>query len=443
MLKISLDLRAIAAIAILMYCMAPPGLAADTAGQGAEGGSLALTVKPVVIRLGDLPGLAGAPREKLAVMAYKDGIARPVPFQVDPGDGAGYVLGTPERPLTDPTPPGPAGARDELVFMAGDAGERGPAPPEMKNPCAIEARDPITGQSVWAYAGVWTQGPPPRSKEDYVAYQIAPEMEKVVTPHYVQDYGPSELFISDMFILPAAGGDGRDIFDKLKMRSSITAAAGAIKMSFSEEDFVSEIVGVRDGPVRVIRRNKTALKFFLGLTTPSVLVDGMFYRDSYEVPATLQLPFRADLVLSSMTYYQGCDLSLAAGPFTYYADVAPSGVKVDGVMSEQEKALANSAAEHSWGLVTGPAGTLFYQARWQKAGTPTRILPFYDDEKDRQDPPENEPGLAMFGFRLENPLALKNGAYDLNIVNYILPSFQGDAPATAKELAAPLEITIK
>jgi hypothetical protein len=24
-----------------------------------------------------------------------------------------------------------------------------------------------------------------------------------------------------------------------------------------------------------------------------------------------------------------------------------------------------------------PAGTLFYQAKWQKAGAPIRILPFY------------------------------------------------------------------
>lgn len=374
-------------------------------------------------------------------MAYNAGGVSPVPFQIDPrGPDGGYLLGPPDSPLTDPVPAGRLSADDELVFMASDAGEKGEPSPELEPCYEIMIRHPDPPGEAWVYAGRWKGPHPPRSEIDYLRYRRDPDGERIVTDHYVQGFEPGGIFFTDLMVSPGAGGSGEDMFDKLKMRTTITAIGG-ITLSTDESDFSSKVVGVRDGPVRIIRVNATSLRLVWGISTPSVRVNGIFYRDSFEVPSTLSIPFRADLVLRSMEYYQGCDLRLASGPFTYYSDAVPEGVAVDGSMDQREREISTITANHHWGLVAGEAGVMFYEARWDESA-PVKVAPYYLDDADLDSSPEYEPGEAMFGFRLINALALARQDYDLNIVNYVAPDFKGDARTTAESLLTPLEVAV-
>jgi len=408
----------------------------------AEGLSRAWQVRPVVIKAEKIPGLVGSPRESLALLADVEGRRVPIPFQIDPVDESGeFILGDPDDPLTVATPPGSLGASDEVVFMAGDLGPGTGPLPGLADAHRIEVRfDKSPPRCCWI--GRWTRGPPPRSKLDFIGYENKGQEESVITPHYVQVLPRGGLFFKDLFISARAGGNGKDLFDRLKMRSEMTIIGG-IKFDFSDSDFRSAVTGVRDGPVRVIRRNKTALELFLGLSTPSVTVDALFYRDSYEVPSTLNIPFRVDLVAREMIYYQGCDLSLAAGPYRFYSDQSEGPVTMDGQMSRTEREMTRSGAEHQWGLVSGEAGSLAYLAEWAEPDTPVGIKLFYMDDKDVADPPEDEPGLSMYGFELVNPLELAKKAYDLNIIVYVLPGFEGEVSEDIASIRAPLEITVK
>ncbi len=429
-------------LAALALCLlAGNAVPAKESAVGAR--DLAASIRPVVVKASELPGLVGAPREKLALVFREGSGFFPAPFQVDPVDTSGeYVLGQADAPLTGATPKGPLSERDELVFMASDLGECGD-PPKMSDNMVVEIAVKTQDGSIGCgYLAAWTEHEPLRSNADYVDYAAGGGRETISTPHYVQEFANSELFLDTLIILPEGGGSGRDLFDKLKMRSTVTAVGG-ITLSYDETDFESELTGVRDGPVRVIRRNETSLNLLLGFSTPSVRVNAFFYRDSYEVPSTLSFPFRADLILKNIDYYQGCDLSRASGPHVFYCDIMPEGARVDGVMSEKERELAANRSDHRWGMVTGPAGAWMYHGAWQDPGAPVELALFYEDDANKPRPPENEPGASMFGFRLMNALKMADRAYELSIVNYVIPEFNGDAEATARALTSPMEIKVK
>ena len=65
------------------------------------------------------------------------------------------------------------------------------------------------------------------------------------------------------------------------------------------------------------------------------------------------------------------------------------------------------------------------------------------DDKNYSHAPENKPGLHMVGFRIENLLALKGASYRLNIVNYIVPHFDGDVQTAAAAMKTPITVTVK
>ncbi len=393
-----------------------------------------------MIEARDLGGLVGRSRESLATLAWQHGGPVPVPFQVDPRDRkSNYVLGTAEDPLEGPAPPGPLGPLDEVVFMAGHLGRRFAAPAGLEHAHEIEVSFG-KGEPRFCWMGTWAGKERPGSTLDLVSYHNDGTQESVTTPHYVQVFSEGGLFFKDLYIAPRAGGNGSDVFDRLKMRST-TTFVGGIEISFDESDFRSSVAGVRDGPVRVIRRNRTALELFLGLKTPSVLVDALFYRDSYEVPSTLEIPFRIDLVAREMRYFQGCDLSMASGPYRFYSDQGEGPVMVDGRMSPAEREMLRAGTGHEWGLVSGRAGALAYLARWEQPDSPVGTKLYYMDDKEALDPPEDEPGLAMFAFEIVNPLELAKKAYDLNIIVYVLPGFEGGAEEEIESLRAPLEFS--
>lgn len=402
-------------------------------------------IKPVAAPGALFTKLLGVPCDKLAVLAYRNGKLEPIPFQIDPVEKNGkYILAPPSENIDAWPNAGKLGELDELVFMGGDAGEKTLPPPDKYSAIhEMTLFDRISGKSRYVYLVSLKDGTPPRSSVDYIQYKLLKSGEQIVTPHYTQGFSPGGVFYEDLFIHPAAGGTGIDIMDKLKLRSEIVAVNGKVSVKRTEADFHSKVIGLRDGPVRVIRRNDTNLSLFLGVKSPSVIVDGLFYRDSFEVPSELRIPFRVDMVASEIKYVQGCDLDIAAGPFTFCSDIAPQCVKIDGRMSEEEKTIAKSTEPHKWGLITGQSGTIVYRLHLRNESSPVTITPFYEDDGNHADPPEYKPGLHMFGFHINNLLKLQGVGYRLNIEIDIVPNFNGDVGAAAAASEFPFRILVK
>jgi hypothetical protein len=126
----------------------------------------------------------------------------------------------------------------------------------------------------------------------------------------------------------------------------------------------------------------------------------------------------------------------------YYNNFTLEPVVYDGKMSEREKEIARSDKTHYWGMLSGAAGTLLYVGRWQDK-MPIKILAYYDDDSSALDPPENVPGQMMFGWRFENLLNVKGATYSFNLLNYIIPNFDGNIQRVVALIEKPFEVQVR
>jgi len=402
---------------------------------------LAWQVEPMVLAFHDLPHLLGEPVARLRLLVWEKGAWRAIPFQVDCRGPDGEYLVVPYQPAPKPEDPcGRVGERDELVFMARDAGPE--LYTEEHSPPGADLFEEIRlsdgrNRTAYVYLAAWREPRPPLSAEDYVAYRRGLDRETIDTMYYHLGYPLDNVFIYDLAITPAAGGNGLDLVDRIKMRTEVVSRAGLLTVTRNEDDFTTRVVAVRDGPVRVIRRTDTRLTVFWGIKTPAARVDALYYQCTYEVPSLLSLPFQVDLVARDVSYRQGYDLNRNALGMKFYSNNDPAGVTVDGKMSAEELKLSQSREPHRWGLLTGPQGTLFYQGIWE-AGMPGQKLLYYRDDLSTPDPPEADPGQMMFAYSLRNLLELKDAAYRFNIICYILPHYAGGPEGAVQILENPV-----
>ena len=398
---------------------------------------------PVVIAGVKFPNVRTRPVAHLRLLAFRDGNAIPVPFQIDERTQAGeYVMTRPAgvRDRDD----GLFDDNDELVFMALDAGKRGDPKAGGFSPAGrdeIELTDPVTKARAYAYLAFFASDPPSLSPVSYMQYQETPEYDKLVTPYYTLRFPKNNVFIRDIMIHPAAGGNGRDFMDRIKMRLGVDILGGYWSVGRTEENFVSQVLGVARGPVRVIRQTDTRLVILLHLKSPSAVVNGSFYPCSFQFPSMLSLPFRMDLVASDASIRQGWDLNRNALGMKFYSNLNPRPVTYDGKMDPEEVELANNPHTLYWALCTGPAGTFIFKGVWEES-SPLQARLYYEDDLSRLEPPEEDPGVMGFAYQLENLLKMGTGRYPFNIVNYIVPNFDGDVPRALRVFDHPLQVAI-
>ncbi len=399
----------------------------------------------VVIQGSRLEATDGTEIGSLRLMAFKDGAAQCVPFQIDEKTKAGdYVM---ERPNgKKDKDDGKLDANDELVFMAHDAGDKGDPASSLENVSAVSEvclKDPRNGASGWAYLVAFSADPPPLSSVSYMKYEEKKNYDELTTPYYVLHFPKNNVFISDIIITPEAGGNGKDIMDRIKMRSGLSALGGVVEIERNEDDFVHEILGVSRGPVRIIRQTSTRIVLLLSLKSPSVIVNGSFYPCSFEFPSMLSLPFRMDMVASDAFIRQGWDLTLNAKGLKFYTSINPDKpVIMDGKMSPEEEELAKSRDTLQWALGTGETGTFLFKGVWDES-SPISALLYYEDDLERLEPPEEVPGVMGFAYRLEDLLKMGGEEYPFNIVNYVVPNFNGDIDDALAVFDHPLEVKVK
>lgn len=424
-----------AAMAVAVLC--PPARGEDQAMM-----SLDRSMDKVIVQGSSLPSLQGRAIANLRLMAWKDGALDAVPFQIDEKDPKGdYVMSRPDGSVDRDADNGRLDDNDELVFMARDAGDRG----DPANAAAweeIQLIDPQTKDRGFAYLVAFDRDPPPLSAVSYMQYREKADYDEVVTPYYTLHFPKNNVFISDIMIHSPAGGNGRDFMDRIKMRSAVEMLGGVVKVDRTEEDFVTKVLGVIAGPVRVIRQTDTRLVILLSLKSPSVIVNGSFFPCCFEFPSMLSLPFRMDLVAHDAYLRQGWDLNRNALGLRFYSNLCPQGVVMDGSMSPEEKELAKNRETLHWAMGTGPTGTFLFFGVWDKTA-PIKALLYYEDDLKKLEPPEEDPGVMGFAYRMEDVLEMGGDQYPFNIVNYVVPDFNGDVDRALRVFQHPLEVKVK
>jgi len=402
--------------------------------EKASGGMMTRSADPVVIKGKEFPSMKGLGLDGFRLFVFSRGQWQPVPFQIDEMDGDGfYVLPSGKRPNKDTGKGERAGELDdddELVFMVSDVGEKAPSgrgQGGLGERCAaeIEVRDPSTGAKGWAYL-LWFEHPPAPSPTDYVRFD--PRQDRVFAQAYTLGYSPAKDLVYTTYMAIPHSGSGADLtdaslLDRVNIRFTASIFLKSITFSRNEDDFVSEVIAYKDGPVRVMRRVANSMRLALGVQSPKIIAYSVYYRDSIETPNTMHLPVGLGSVAKSIYFEGGSDYTHNAFGMQFYCSEDTRGFLADGRMSPQERSLEQ--AEHEWTVMSGPQGTIMSRVEMGqglKGVLGKRLI--YIDDLERSNAPEDEPGTTpKIGFALTNILALKKGTYYYNVHFYFLPSY--------------------
>jgi len=383
---------------------------------------------PLILRGGSIPAWIGRRLDSLRVYACRLGRFLPVPYQFDETTAEGDKVLPDGGPETNPGGGnGTLDARDELVLMAHDLGDRvrpGDWTSEMaqgpRDVLEIAVQDPLNGGLGWFYLLEFPGDPPPRSPLDYAA------MNETYNQHfafYVLGQGQFKIVRHDLYrqifncgwkIPEYAGGNFTNFVDRQKFRARVRLLFGSVSITVTEDDFSGSTLAVRDGPVRCTRRCWGQIHLPLGLKTPRIVADVISYDTMFVCPVELSIPMNPGLVLTDLTLYSGTDLNEAAIGGRWYNSNNPGGFPVNGAPPAGAREM--NPALDDWRLVTGPWGAMMNRSIWDEGfREQAEISIRFTDDTSLADPPEYRPGQIGMAYNYSTVRNLEPGRYQAEL----------------------------
>ena len=388
---------------------------------------------PVILNTGALTGLSTRDTAGYRLYSVYQGVLSPIPFQFDERDGADEIvfsdIGAKHEFRFDDN--------DELIFMAKDTGDRIASellPVTRDAAVEIAVADSSNNGRGWAYLIHFPAEVPPASPVTYATFDST--INQARTSLYRVDYYPGRNFFTGLRIAPATGGTGENILERMRLRVHPTFSLLLSTWSplFTEEDFSVRIDGVKNGPVRAIRRVRQSLN--LGRFFPEVpggTVYTYYYFSSFTTPSIFSVPW---LVLKTLQDFQFTGVSEfrgSASELTYRDAVNPHDLAFSDKTSGAD---AITSVDHDWYVVSGKQGThlqaFMIPERWKEWGIVRGTIM-------RAEPP-------AAGYSLLNMTNLREpGNYRLNMVFIILPRpyRTGDEIRPLAMIRQPLQIDAK
>ncbi len=387
---------------------------------------------PIVVQGNLLEYLHAFDIKKLRLFAWSaENRFEVIPFQVDERDPTGEYVFTGGRLAGEDYDKGLLDHNDELVFMASDTGRQAPEAiwvGKGHRGVEIVVTDPVdTSKKGWVYFIYFCETPPPLSEKDYVHYH--PEEDVVQTEYYRLGYREKTPLYSDVSIPKEVGGSGEDFFDRIKVRINVKTFFNLVSISKTEEDFLAETVGWKDGPLRVLRDIETRFRILFNLSSPSLSSVSEYYCHYMYIPLKVTIPFNLKWVFNSF--------GISDWTWHFYGDLP--GMKGGAFYSNRNLQGETSTGHHPlkfmeenldvtnivWAFVTKEGvGTWF----------PRLVLPdiLYQsfrlhiiDNEAYLDPPEDIPGLIGGGVEIRWKgvnedlwFLLSRGTYELCVDSY-------------------------
>lgn len=422
---------------ILINLIVLPVLCAGA--SAAQKRTLARRADPVIVKGSQAQGFTGKNISDLRLYAFSGSGFKAIPYQVDERDRDGrYVFKGAD---------GRFDARDELVFMAKDTGGEtaGAKVRGAAAGAAIQLTDPVGGGKAFVYLFAFERGKAPeRSAVDYA--RCDRDCNFVDAANYAVGFSKeAPLVFDNLTIKKTGGGPGTDVLDRLKVRFHGETKFG-ITIDRNEDEFTSELTGVIDGPVRVIRETSNRMILYGKLPTPSAVSEQIFYYNSFEFPVTINVPLRLSFFLKDMRLTITSESSVTWGSRFYNANNR-KGVSVDGRMSPEERKMNRGAYE--WQVVAGGkqpnTGAWLNRLIFDKKKTPAKISLHYVDDAKSENPPDGVPGqIGNLGYVIGNIENLRPGRHVLRTFMYNLNSYRpGDEIKTLNILDRPLKVSVK
>jgi len=386
---------------------------------------------PVVLHGRDLPGCEGRPLEHFRLYALHLGKFVPVPYQFDEITPDGRKVLPDGGPEANPEEGnGRLDARDELLFMAHDLGDR-VRPADWVGgfdaATEISARDPLDSGRGWCYLLSFPRPPPPsplnyatyvdKYNQHYGFYLFEQSQFKV---HQGKLY--RQIFNQAWKLPDYAGGDFTNFIDRLKFRVRVRLLFGSLKITTTEDDVSGDTLALRDGPVRCTRRCWGRVQLPLGFKTPRIVSDIIGYDTMFVCPVILSVPINPGLVLTDLSLHSGTDLHPGITGSRWYNSNNLGGFTVDGVPTEEERTLNETLDD--WRLVTGAWGTMMNRSLWDPGFLQqAEIRIRFTDDVRIEDRPEYFPGQFGMAYNISTVRNLKPGRYLTELDWFFIPWF--------------------
>jgi hypothetical protein len=407
----------------------------------AELGSPLRCADVVVVTGNELALFDGYPVDRLALLACRRGPGgqpcAPIPFQVDEVDAQGHwVLDQGPQPNADESPD-VLDENDRVLFMATDAGVRTGRNdlPVTGAVAEISIRDPLTGETGWVYAAAYREAAP-RSSRSYVAYdpgtdRVRGQRVTLGFRHGVPGY---------LALQGTDGPAGADLLDRFKVRAAATFLWGLVRVARDEDDVSTEFVAWRQGPIRVIRRQRQWVRIGWGIRSPTFGSYTYFYRDFAELPVGLYLHFPPTYFFGDIDVRAFLDFRDLRGWSVVLPDLREP-IVIDGRMTAQKESL--NRLPGSWFALRGPQVTLvqILDVGPTLASVHRHLL--YKEAPFAADPPEEIAGeQPAIGYRLNRWERVGAGAHQLVSTSYALPA-QLDVGGFMAARQRPLQVSVQ
>ncbi len=394
-----------------------------------------------------VPSLHGAAQSELSLFACRPTCA-PIPWQLDERDAAGrFALDYGPEPTAD-TPAYVLDDNDVILFMASDAGVRATLdghaaglPQAATAAVKIELSDPRTAWRGWVYLLRFAHGAP-QSAVAYVHYD--PAIDRITGARVALGFeNGTPRFLG---LMRADGRAPDNLLDRMKVRASARFLWGLVAVERTEDDVQSQFVAWRQGPIRVIRRQRLWVRLGWGLRTPIFGSDTYFYRDFAELPVSLQLNFAPRVLFAGIEVHAVLDFRDLGGweietPAPGGAVLGNPRARITGHMTAEKRALSRHPGE--WFALRGPDVTLLnvLAVSPSLASVDRRLV--YRESAEVNDPPESQRGeMPGIGYTLTRWGRIGSGAHWFASNSYALPPEQ-DVAEFLVTLQRPLRIRIR
>lgn len=381
----------------------------------------------VIVPVAQLPGVERHPSGGFSLHRWTPAGLVPIPTQFDARAPSGDLDVAADASFV-------LDANDELVFMAKDAGPRAPrAALPAEALLEIRLEDPRNGARAWAYL-VAAPAPPPA--EPYAVLEL--ERRRAHSAYYDVEYADGRNFFTAMRILPAGGGNGADLLRQTRMLGEprFSLFFTDLRLSFTEKNSIVRVEGIRNGPVRAIRRVHLSVDlgpFFPDL--PNGTVYTLHYLSSFSTPTRISIPWLILQALEDFRFENVLEFDDRVRPLRYFDGAHPDGVPFEpGIETSVEL-----DRDHEWFAVGGDSGT-FLQVflvpdEWREWGIARGTIVRAG----------NGSAASAAGFTLLNMTRLQRpGEHRMQQATVVLPRpYQpGDEAAALATFHAPLGVHI-
>jgi len=411
---------------------------------------------PVVADGGLFSSFLGKKIEFLRAYVYSDDSFHPIPFQIDEKDSGGELVLTSGDKTNLKDSNGLLDKGEELVFMSRDSGDRVSRelfPPGVELWEVLELQDPLTNGKGWIYLLYSESNPPPLSKDDYIiyipVYKESPQGDCQVmkSKYFVFEHYPIEPYFDvskysnvglahrRMSFTREAGGTGADIVDRFKNRVTVAFFFGLLKFRVDENDISFYEHAYKDGPVRIIKKIQGSLNLPLGIKAPGGMFNIIQYETVGNVPLILDIPFNPGYLYTYLELDITEDRSREAFGMKVYSSNNLKGCLVDGKIEGEAETNWNTERD-SWRVITGKQGTVINRSFWDQRYLEQvdMVKIEYIDNLEREDPPEEEPGMIGMIRQTNRVEGIKREQYFSYLEWYYPPSFLLSGPDQTYQL---------